>query len=77
MGQLGIIGNSEQKQAQNIQNKTESVLESKNLCPRCKEGILVTRTNKNSGQAFMGCSNYPNCKYTQNVKPITQNTKGR
>ncbi|MGK4468463.1 restriction endonuclease [Mammaliicoccus sciuri] len=32
-------------------------------CPKCNHE-LVTRTGKN-GQ-FLGCSNYPNCRYTKN-----------
>lgn len=33
-------------------------------CPRCNNELVV-RTGKN-GQ-FLGCSNYPNCKYTKNI----------
>ncbi|MFH9458588.1 topoisomerase DNA-binding C4 zinc finger domain-containing protein, partial [Staphylococcus ureilyticus] len=33
-------------------------------CPRCNHELVV-RTGKN-GQ-FLGCSNYPNCKYTKNI----------
>ncbi|MFT4363798.1 topoisomerase DNA-binding C4 zinc finger domain-containing protein [Staphylococcus aureus] len=33
-------------------------------CPRCNHELVV-RTSKN-GQ-FLGCSNYPNCKYTRNI----------
>ncbi len=31
------------------------------ICPRCG-GRLVERVNKN-GQTFIGCSNYPNCRF--------------
>ncbi|MGI2270001.1 topoisomerase DNA-binding C4 zinc finger domain-containing protein [Staphylococcus cohnii] len=33
-------------------------------CPRCNSELVV-RTGKN-GQ-FLGCSNYPNCKYTKSI----------
>ncbi|OIJ29102.1 restriction endonuclease [Staphylococcus sp. LCT-H4] len=33
-------------------------------CPKCRNELVV-RTGKN-GQ-FLGCSNYPNCKYTKNI----------
>ena len=39
-------------------------------CPKCG-GSLVLRTTKkgeNVGNQFYGCSNYPKCKYTKNVK---------
>lgn len=38
-------------------------------CPKCN-GNLILRTatrGANSGNQFYGCSNYPKCKYTQNV----------
>lgn len=38
-------------------------------CPRCN-GNLVLRTatrGANAGNQFYGCSNYPKCKYTQNL----------
>ena len=39
-------------------------------CPRCN-GRLVVRTAKrgvNIGKKFYGCSNYPKCKYIQNIE---------
>ena len=36
------------------------------LCPRCKSGRLVLRTNENDGGKFYGCSNYPYCNYSIN-----------
>ena len=38
-------------------------------CPRCN-GNLVLRTatrGANAGDQFYGCSNYPKCKYIQNI----------
>lgn len=40
-----------------------------NVCPHCG-GELVVRTAKKGpsiGNQFYGCSNYPRCKYTQNI----------
>jgi DNA topoisomerase-1 len=36
------------------------------LCPTCGEGRLNLKTAR-SGGAFIGCSNYPNCRYTRNL----------
>ena len=39
------------------------------LCPRCK-GKLVMRTaakGKHKGEKFLGCSNYPECRYLENL----------
>ena len=42
-------------------------------CPKCEEGILSLKTSRNG--AFIGCSAYPDCKYTRtfgsnsNVEP--------
>ena len=37
----------------------------KNICPRCKTGRLIVREGKYG--KFIGCSNYPKCKYTKNI----------
>ena len=37
-------------------------------CPHCGEGRLSMRTAR-SGGAFIGCSNYPNCRYTRPFGP--------
>lgn len=34
------------------------------ICPRCKKGYLVTRRKYTE---FLGCSNYPACRYTQSL----------
>ncbi|MBN8552909.1 MAG: type I DNA topoisomerase [Caulobacterales bacterium] len=41
------------------------------LCPRCGEGRLSLKTSRFG--AFIGCSNYPECKYT---RPIGQPAHG-
>ena len=48
--------------------------DSNNICPKCG-GDLVIRTTKHGpkvGNNFLGCSNFPKCKYTkaQSVQPI-------
>ncbi|WP_437399822.1 topoisomerase DNA-binding C4 zinc finger domain-containing protein [Flagellimonas lutimaris] len=35
------------------------------LCPKCN-GLM--RTKKGAYGEFIGCSNYPNCRYTRSVK---------
>lgn len=53
----------EQEHVKNVrQNITNRELQIANLiCPRCK-GRLVERQGKYG--KFLGCSNYPNCKFT-------------
>ncbi|MGJ8610367.1 MAG: type I DNA topoisomerase [Octadecabacter sp.] len=41
------------------------------LCPNCEKGRLSMRTAR-SGGAFIGCSNYPECKYTRAFGPPGQ-----
>jgi len=37
-------------------------------CPKCKTGLLKKRTSsKNKTDHFYGCSNFPRCKYTENI----------
>ncbi|UWQ18823.1 type I DNA topoisomerase [Jannaschia sp. M317] len=38
------------------------------LCPKCEEGRLSMRTAR-SGGAFIGCSSYPECRYTRPFGP--------
>ncbi|WP_299842276.1 type I DNA topoisomerase [uncultured Jannaschia sp.] len=38
------------------------------LCPNCGQGRLSMRTAR-SGGAFIGCSNYPECRYTRPFAP--------
>ena len=50
--------------------KTNSTLEkenTENVCPRC--GSKLVKRNGKYGE-FLGCLNFPNCKYTRNIKNI-------
>jgi len=38
-------------------------------CPDCGDGDLVVKRLED-GNAFVGCSNYPNCKHTEKVEQI-------
>ncbi len=40
----------------------------KTICPKCKRGWMVERTNKETHEKFLGCTNYPACNYTKNLK---------
>jgi hypothetical protein len=37
-------------------------------CPRCGSPML-TRTNRESGDAFLGCSRFPDCRATRPIVP--------
>ncbi len=52
----------------------EQTAQSKNnstppICPKCGGKLLmrVAKSGSNTGNRFLGCSNYPNCKFTKNV----------
>lgn len=47
----------------NIKNVKRNI--KKNICPRCK-GNLTERNGKYG--KFLGCENYPKCKFTKNIK---------
>jgi DNA topoisomerase-1 len=40
-------------------------------CPDCKDGELVEKKARR-GNFFYGCSNYPDCEFTSNYKPIAE-----
>jgi ssDNA-binding Zn-finger/Zn-ribbon topoisomerase 1 len=42
--------------------------ESELICPDCAGEVrLVVRTNKKSGNQFLGCPNWPDCNYTRGI----------
>ncbi len=45
------------------QTETGEVKDNPRLCPLCKEGELSLKLGR--GGAFIGCGNYPDCKYTR------------
>lgn len=55
---LSIQSNTTPKSAkkENVKNR---------MCPKCNHELKV-RQNK-TGNEFIGCSNYPNCKYTESI----------
>lgn len=44
-------------------------------CPRC-DGKLVKRVNRSTQEIFLGCTNYPKCKYTQKPEPEEDDHNG-
>ncbi len=39
-------------------------------CPKNRDGHLVPRRARRTGNVFWGCSNYPRCDYTTNFEPL-------
>lgn len=33
-------------------------------CPRCR-ALLTIKRNSETGEEFLGCSSFPNCRYTE------------
>lgn len=66
LAHIETIQQKHQKQHSNTNTATNT---GKNVCPRCG-GMLVLRTatkGERRGKQFLGCSNYPKCKYIQNM----------
>ena len=40
------------------------------ICPKNKDGILVPRRARRTGNVFWGCSKYPKCDFTTNNEPL-------
>jgi DNA topoisomerase I len=40
------------------------------VCPKNKDGHLVPRRARRTGNVFWGCSNYPRCDFTTNMEPL-------
>lgn len=54
---------TKEEHVQNIRQTQANI--NKRICPRCG-GELVFRNGKNG--PFYGCSNYPKCKFTKNIR---------
>lgn len=51
---------------QNAKRRAASIKRGADLCPRCGGG-LVERINRRSGERFLGCRRYPQCRGTRPV----------
>ena len=43
-------------------------------CPRCDTGWLSEKKRRDGVGSFLGCSNYPGCRFTRNLPPVTANS---
>ena len=41
-------------------------------CPECDDGTLVERQNYKTQESFLGCTNYPDCDYTEDFGGFDQ-----
>lgn len=37
-------------------------------CPKCPDGKLIKRTNRRDGSRFLGCTNFPKCRYVSELE---------
>lgn len=37
------------------------------ICPNCAKGVLFHKSRRTDQRPFFGCSNYPNCKHSENA----------
>ena len=66
---LAHIATVQQKQQMNNFTRMNIVDIKNDKCPRCG-GQLIIRTAKKGkwqGKKFRGCSNYPGCRYIENI----------
>ncbi len=48
--------------------KLQDNLEVNIFCPTCKPPRkLIVKTNRQNGNQFLGCPNWPNCDYTRGI----------
>ena len=71
IGVSWIWGTIEDHRKSKIQKQSNIRSNSKNntkinTCPRCKSGNLQRKRGRYG--YFIGCSNYPNCRYTRSIK---------
>ena len=70
----GIYGERENKKGQtfwacdNMNCTHTSSVKGFGICPKCQSGVLVERYKKSDNKKFLGCSNFPKCKYTRSMQ---------
>jgi hypothetical protein len=57
-------GSTDKAHVKQLRDRFHTQHKAGEACPQC-EGILVQRNPKAGGQPFLGCSNYPKCRYVQ------------
>ena len=62
--------NQKYKQEKKIQELPEKEEQQELICPRCGSALVLrtARKGKNAGNQFYGCSNFPKCRYIQDIK---------
>jgi len=63
MGDIADWINDSGQEAEFYGHRREPILVS-NKCPRCK-GVLVRRVNSHTKCGFLGCENFPKCRYSR------------
>ena len=69
-GQLGFADKMQNEIQQQLPDQTEI---NKLTCPKCGKAKLCIRQQRKSGDFFIGCQGYPNCKYTKNMPKDVEN----
>ena len=68
---IGCNENNNSTNTKNVENSIE-VREAKKgkICPRCGAALVLRTVKKGdrAGNKFFGCSEYPKCRYTENIQ---------
>lgn len=51
-------------------SKLKKIVDESSACPVCLDGRLLKRTRRKDGYPFLGCSNFPNCRFAYNYSPM-------
>jgi len=53
----------------NLKKTHNKVVSQNNSCPKCGSQLVerVAKKGTNSGNAFLGCSNFPKCRFAKNL----------
>ena len=64
---ISILSAASRPETEVKEQHLADVKDTMNQCPFCKSP-LVEKKNKKTGQSFLGCNNFPKCKYTRQIK---------
>lgn len=50
-----------------LKTLNNAYINSNRPCPRCGSPLVIRFAKKGTGNKFVGCSSYPDCKYTERI----------
>ena len=64
---LNSISHQNTRELRQKKMKIQTLPKGKQQCPKCKKGFLKIRINSKTKEKFLGCSQFPTCRFTASI----------